>query len=334
MSDLKNKIALITGATGLIGSNLVDKLIKAGTKVIVIGRSEKKITEVFEEHLMESNFSYEVVDISKGIPPKVGYVDYIFHAASPISSVEIKNNPVDVIEANLLGAKNCLEFLKEQKERKDVSGRMIVFSSATVYGSKPAQNKSVLESETHRADALDLGSAPYSEAKRMVEVIARSYYIQYKVESIIARIGYVYGYTKNSPDTAFYGFINKAVNGEDIIVNNSGLGRRDNIFVDDVVNGLLTVALRGNPGEAYNISSNGEKDNFRAIDEIAQIIVNMSNELREGRKIQIYMKQNGNGRAPGLMLDNNKLKKLGWFVETGMQEGIKETVNRYMGRGQ
>lgn len=330
MKKFADKTVLITGATGLIGSNLVEKLLDEGAHIIALGRNQKKIEDVFEKYLSNPEFSYKVANISEGIPENIGNVDYIFHAASAISGAEIKTKPVDVIEANLIGARRCLDFLKNQKEQKGILGRMIIFSSATVYGGGYDTDKPVAESETGTADTLDNGNIAYSESKRMVEVMARSYYIQYGIESVIVRIGYVYGYTKSKPNTAFYEFIGKAVEGEDITINSTGMGRRDNIYVADVVNGLMTAALSGIPGEAYNIASNGEKDNFKAIDEIAQIIAEQTNAIRGGKKICVHAKEIREGRNPGLMLDNNKLKNLGWSLETDIREGIKETIKKYI----
>ena len=100
----------------------------------------------------------------------------------------------------------------------------------------------------------------------MVEVIAQAYYRQYDIDSVIVRISYVYGYTKQHPNTAFYEFIEKAVKGEDIILNNSGMARRDNIYISDVINALLILCMKGEAGEIYNVSSAGEKVNFTGID--------------------------------------------------------------------
>lgn len=330
MKKFIGKVALVTGATGLIGSNLVKKLLDEGSKVIALGRNREKIIDVFEDQFSNINFSYKIGNISDGIPASINYVDYIFHAASSISGSEIKSKPVNVIEANIVGTQKCLEFLKYQKDTGKGSGKMIIFSSATVYGSKSTQSYSVSENETELTDALDCESVPYSESKRMVEVLANSYRVQYDVESVIARIGYVYGYTKNKPNTAFYEFIDKAVNGKDIIVNNSTAARRDNIFIDDAVNGLIAIATMGISGESYNISSNGEKDNFKAIDEIAHIIVRTMNEMRPDKPISIFVKESENKRPCSVMLNNNKLKGLGWLLETSLQNGIRNTLEKYM----
>ena len=69
MKKFAGKVTFVTGATGLIGSNLVNRLLEEGAKVIVLGRNRKKITDVFIEQLSNANFSYEVGNISDGIPP-------------------------------------------------------------------------------------------------------------------------------------------------------------------------------------------------------------------------------------------------------------------------
>lgn len=325
MSKLSGKRILITGATGLIGSHLVKKLLDENAFVIAMGRSSEKIKHVFEGELQHDKFSYIIGNIADGITEELENVDFIFHAASPISGAEIKAKPVDTISANLDGTINCLEYLKKQG-----SGRLIIFSSATVYGNQILNEITVDEEQTDKADALHTANTPYSESKRMIEVLARAYNTQYGVDTVIVRIGYVYGYVNPSPNTAFYEFIKKAIRGEDIRLNNSGMGRRDNIYVEDVINGLIVVAEKGLTGESYNLSSNGEKNNYRAIDELAILIADAANTLNLDKKVKAIVKPIEGERNPGMKLDNTKLKSLGWEVKMSLEEGINDTVNKFM----
>lgn len=322
MNDLNGKRVLITGATGLIGSHLTERLLSEGAEVIAVGRSLKRLESTFpspsEKLILCEN------DISAAFPEGTGKLDFIFHAASPISGAEIREYPVNTINANLNGCINCLEYL-----RKQGSGRMIVFSSATVYGGVFAEDTSVSEECTCTADALHTANTPYSESKRMIEVIARSYNIQYGTDAVIVRIGYVYGHTSHMPATAFYEFIGNAVSGQNIVMNGSGMGRRDNIHVDDVVNGLIAAALKGSAGEAYNISSNGDKGNFRAMDEIAPIIADAANKLYGDSRIKAVIKPFEGSRKPGLMLNNTKLRDLGWNISVSLEDGIADTVKKF-----
>lgn len=323
MESIKGKRVLITGASGLIGKHLTQKLLDLGAKVIAIGRNKKKLENVFNKLMGNPDFTCLKSNIVEGFPA-IENIDYVFHAASPISGTEIRTMPVDTIATNIDGTRNCLEFLKNQGH-----GRLIVFSSATTYGNfNLIEDITVTEDMTDKADALNTPNVPYSESKRMIEVMAHAYRIQYAVDSVIVRIGYVYGYTNPHPNTAFYEFIDKAIKGENIVLNNSGMGRRDNIYVDDVVSGLLIVALNGTTGETYNISSNGEMDNFQAIDEIAELIASSVNEIG-AKKVKVLIKPMDEPRKPGMKMDNSKLQLLGWCVKHSLSEGIKKTVKQY-----
>ena len=160
----------------------------------------------------------------------------------------------------------------------------------------------------------------------MSEVIAKSYVKQYDVDVVIARLSTVYGPTRNIPDTAFYEFIRKAVEGLDITVNTSNTPKRDNIFVEDAVDGILTVALKGIKSESYNISSNGELGNYLAIDEIAEQIIMIATTNNKKMVVNHLKPSSKVSRKPGLKLSNEKLKALGWSVKISHEEGIKRTI--------
>lgn len=250
-------------------------------------------------------------------------VDYIFHAAGSMEGKMVRDYPVDVINPNILGTINCLDFLREQKKKTGRSGRMVLFSSVTVYRNNTQSDLTVTEEDTGITEALASGNAPYSQSKRMIEVIAAAYARQYGVDAVIGRFATVYGPTRIAPDTAFYEFIKKSIAGEDIVMNTPGLPRRDNIFVDDAIQAALLVGESGKAGEAYNISSNGELGNYASADEIAQMIADVSD-----RKIRVSFKsEHACARMPGLKLDNRKLKSLGWNVSVSLREGIRRTIS-------
>ncbi len=207
----------------------------------------------------------------------------------------------------------------------------MVFSSVTVYANNTSNDLTVKETDTNVTERLENIGAPYSQSKRMAEVITNAYVRQYNCDAIIVRFSTVYGDTIYHPDTAFFQFIDKAISNENILMNTSGIGRRDNIYIEDAVKGLIAAALRGNIGEAYNVSSNGDLDNYAAVDEIAQLILDNIDARkpqaeRHHYKVE-YRDGGGNSRKPGLLLDNRKLKTLGWSVETSLKEGISMTID-------
>ena len=119
MDNFKNKTVLVTGCSGFIGSNLIYKLMSIkNIKIIALGRNEKKIKNCFSIFLKKKKFKYIIHDISLPINFIKERIDYIFHCASPQERFKILNYPVDVIQPNLFGVINCMNFLKYQKKKK------------------------------------------------------------------------------------------------------------------------------------------------------------------------------------------------------------------------
>lgn len=324
------KTILVTGATGLIGSNLINALLRLDcASIIVIGRDANKMKTVFGKHIDEKRLKLIAHDISNPLPEDLGVVHFVFHAASPISGKEIGMEPVSVLSANLRGTLNCLDFLVAQKKYAGVSGTFIVFSSATVYGRFFDEETRIQEHDTSSADRLDDVQAVYSESKRMNEVIALSYMRQFMLDVRIARFAYVYGDCVIPPKTAFYEFVGLAVQGKDMVFSGSGFARRDNIYAEDAIVGLLTICERGKPGEAYNVSSGSDGGNFAAIDELADVLAQVAKE--DGNDVKVVVDR-GAKRKAGMILDNSKLKALGWRISTSLVDGVRIVYARCKSR--
>lgn len=331
ISRLK-KTVLVTGATGLIGSHIVDVLMNIpNVNVIALSRDVNKLEQGFTKYITNPNFHYITQDISKPLRIQDEIIDVIFHAAGPMENKIIVHSPIDVILPNICGTKNCLDFLHRQAMDKKIQGRLILFSSVTIYGNHSLTDITLTEADTEVTEKLTSDKAPYSQSKRMSEVMALAYNRQYGTDVVIARLSTVYGDTRFRPDTAFFSFVKKALCGEDIILNSSEFSRRDNIYIDDAVNALLLVCQQGKKGQAYNISSNGDLGNFVAIDEIAQFIADIVNkECNLNRMIQVTYKEGKRGPyKPGVLLDNSKLKSLGWKVQVSLEQGILSTIRSF-----
>lgn len=329
MLTFSNKTALVTGATGLIGSHIVNALMAMGdVRVVALSRTEEKLKCCFKKYLGNPNFSFIAQDVCKPIDLPVP-VDFVFHAASLVGGKPTAVRPMDAINPNLLGTQNCLDLLLRQREATGISGRMILFSSVTVYGNTGQYDITVMEDDTAVTERLDTASAPYSQAKRMSEVIALAYYRQFGIDVVIARPSTVYGPTRFMSNTVFYEFVECAFAGKNIIINNPTAARRDNIYVDDAVSALLCVCQNGVSGQTYNISSNGDKGNFAAVDEVAQQIAVSVNEYFGGPQMVnvVFRESRQEKRNAGIKLDNTKLKSLGWQLQISMEEGIKRTVS-------
>ena len=103
--EVKNKTVLVTGATGLIGSNLVKRLLNENVRVIANARSYERLASAFSDQLSNTNLVFLIQDISRVIVIDEK-VDVIFHAASPQENEIINNQPLEVIFPNILGTIN------------------------------------------------------------------------------------------------------------------------------------------------------------------------------------------------------------------------------------
>lgn len=327
--NISGKTVLVVGATGLLGGCLVDTLmLRQDVFVIAMSRNLKKLNERFDGYIARKNFKIMAHDITN--PLKLSRrIDFIFNAAGDVGGAAIRETPVDVISTNILGTINCLNFLKKQQRTRNCNGRIICFSSATVYKNYGDKDVVMSEEDTICTESLDALAACYLESKRMMEVLVRAYNKQYGVDVVIARLGYVYGYSKFNSEISFYQFIKMALDGIDIEIKDSRSERRDYIYVNDAVSGLLTIAEKGIAGESYNISTCGALGNFVAIDELAVLI---SKSVKDLSNICVEVNCNkGDGkRKPGIILYNSKLKALGWSPYYDLHRGIFETILNYI----
>lgn len=324
---LGGKTVLITGATGLLGSNLAKECLDRGARVIALGRSEEKLKGCFAEYCRPEAMAFIAADISDMDFSFTEPVDYIFHAAGSIEFKTIVNKPIDIIAPNVMGTIACLNLLRAQEQRGN-HGRLVYFSSEAVYG-RGETDRTVSEDDTAYTDSLQMARAPYSHSKRMAEVIINGYVKQYGLDAVNVRLSWIYGSAKYRPKQALFDFIQQALAGKDIVIRNPNTPRRDNLYMADAMSALILAAEKGISGEAYNISSNGDKGNYAGADEIAEAIVDIINK-KYGKNLKVVYEfqpaDHPSKREGGVKMDNSKLKQLGWDVSVSLYEGMSKLI--------
>lgn len=306
---------LITGATGLIGSCLIDVLVasnKKGSsfKIYALGRSKERIIK---------RFSNEVIpveqDISIPLNAEEKY-DYIIHCASNADPKSYALQPVETILTNVIGSKNVLDYCK-----KHLCTRMLLTSTFEVYGSIDGVS-SYREDMSGVIDQTVLRNG-YPESKRCCELLLRSYVDEYEINAVIARLPSVYGPTMLKNDSKAHAqFIRNALNHENIVLKSKGEQRRTYCYVIDAVSGMFKVLFDGVKGEVYNISNEKSvasiADVAHACAEIAgtKVIFDMPDEIEA----------KGFSRSQDCILDNTKLKNLGWSAKISLLDGLMETI--------
>lgn len=227
--------------------------------------------------------------------------DYIIHGASNADPRNFALYPAETMLINIEGAKNVLNYCKEHRDT-----RALLMSTFEVYGN--AGKDIYIESDCGIVD-LNMLRSCYPESKRCMERLTRCYADEYGVNAVIGRLSSIYGPTMAEDDSKAHAqFIKKGINGEDVILKSKGNQKRTYCYVVDAVAGLLCVLAKGKCGEAYNISN---EQSVVSIAEFAQIVAQMT-----GTQVISQMpdesETKGYSTPQNCILDNSKLKQLGW----------------------
>lgn len=318
------KSVLVTGVNGMLASYIMFVFIYLvkhkglHVDIVALTRSLDKTRTIYGTLLDEPFIHVLVQDVSEPIQYD-GHVDEIFHLAGNASPYSINHEPVGILRANLLGTFNMLEFARMKSVR-----RVLFVSTREVYGA--STEKQLSETSFGSLDPLDNRSC-YPESKRAAETVLRSYFLQYGIEIVIARVAHSYGpgMKIHNDGRVMADFIGNAVRGEDIVLRSSGEAVRAFLYLSDAVTGLFTMMLKGEAGEAYNLSNETEP---LPIYQVAQLICQLS-----PNDIQVVFSadrpKEGYCNYPRVALDNSKIQRLGFIPKVKLSEGIVKTLNSY-----
>ena len=297
MQKLKS---IVTGGAGFIGSNLVDRLVENGHKVIVIDNfvSGKKSNL---SHQSKKNVKIVKLDISNN--KKLGKyfkgVNYVFHLAGLAEIIPSIKNPRKYFINNTLGTLNVLEAAKKVKIKK-----FIYAASSSCYGIP----KKIPTKETEKIDTKH----PYAFSKFLGEETVIKYANLFKMPNISCRFFNVYGprlNTNGQYGAVFSNFLIQKKKNKPLTIVGNGKQTRDFIHVDDLTNVFIKLAKSNLKNKIYNLGSGKET----SINKIASII--------GGKKIFIPTRPGDPDRS---CANISKIKKdINWKPKISINEGIK-----------
>ena len=320
---LKNKSIMVSGATGLIGSMLIDVLMKknnTGLKctVYALGRSKARMQSRFEYCFNNTLFKYVEYDVNRKLELSNSItVDYILHLASNTHPMQYSTDPIGTITTNIIGVQNLLEFAVKHN-----ASRFAFASSNEIYGESRGDVEKFDERYCGYIDCNTM-RAGYPESKRCGEALCQAYKAQKKLDIVIPRLTRSYGPTLLKTDTkALSQFLHRAVAGEDIVLKSTGNQYYSYLYVMDSVSGLLTVLLKGESGEAYNIADSASDITLK---DLASIIAEYAgtNVVFE---IPGAVESAGYSKATKARLDSSKLHALGWNAKYDIRSGVERTI--------
>ena len=307
------KTILITGGAGFIGSHLAKKLIGSGWQVVIVDRLGEQASQLkkdrLEKFLNPADYIFydrEMTDLSelKKIFSRYQF-DVICHLAA-ITNLEPDSEIYN--KMNILGTINVFEAAKNFKVPK-----VVFASSSMVYGASAKQPFS-------EADSTDRPLSLYAATKKADEVLAYTYHYLYGISAVGLRFFTTYG-PWSRPDMSISRFTEKILAGQPITVRENGQIKRDYIYIDDTVNGIVAALEKKLDYEIINLGSG------RTI-ELNEIIGLVEKKLGLTAKKEFTAMQPGD--LTTTWADITKAKKLlDWRPAISLEDGIAKFVDWY-----
>jgi len=317
---LHGKSFLITGATGLIGVCLIDALMLANKngaciKVYAVGRDREKAAARLGEYYDGKHFCFIEQDVRQPIPEDIN-VDYIIPLASNTHPLAYSQYPIETIEINVRGAEYALQ------KAINCNATVLYPSTVEVYGN--ARGEDVFTEDYTGQLNLSTARACYTESKRVSEALCQSYIAEREAKVKIVRLSRIFGPTMLMSDTkASSQFIIKALKGEDIVLKSKGEQFFSYTYVADAVRAMFHVLINGENGTPYNISN--ETCNVR-LKEFASYCAEWANK-EVVFDLPSETERKGFSVAMNAILDNTKLREIGWNPKYNIKEAIKRTLS-------
>ncbi len=249
-SDLKGKSLLITGGSGFFGKNICEALNLLNQKKNL----GMKIYSLARNPIVQEGIHNIVQDVTKPFEFDIK-VDFIIHAATPVVSEVLSDESgfektLDII---VNGTKNVLDFASKAN-----CSHFLMVSSGAVYGEQPEDITNISEDYATRGLFFDSKSA-YGTGKRISELLAIDWGRKTKKHVTIARCFAFSGrYLPVDQYLAIGSFIGEALKNKVINIKGDGSALRSYMDADDLVCWLMTILIRGDSGEAYNVGSDKE----------------------------------------------------------------------------
>ena len=317
--QLRRKSMVVSGATGMIGSFLIDVLMEMDLDMTLfaLGRNAEKAKARFGRWWEDRHFRFVECDINAGIPLQEN-VDFVFHAASNTHPVAYATDPIGTITTNIIGTNNLLSFAAAHGAR-----RVLFASSVEVYGENRGDVEVFSEDYCGYLNCNTL-RAGYPESKRCGEALCQAYIKQKGLDVVIPRLARTYGPTMLMSDTkALSQFLKKGIAGEDVVLKSEGTQLFSYTYVADAVSAVLYCLLLGKCGEVYNIADSASDIRLR---DLAAIIA-----AAAGRKVVFDLpdetERAGYSTATKAVMDSGKIRTLGWKARYTMQTGLERTLS-------
>lgn len=322
MKEEKQKVILITGGAGFIGSNLCEYFLSKGNKVVCLDNFATGHRHNLKDFINDSNFTLIEGDIRNAADcvTAVRGVDYVLHQAALGSVPRSLNDPVTTNDVNVSGFLNMLVAARDEKVK-----RFVYAASSSTYGDS--------ESLPKTEEVIGKPLSPYAITKYVNELYAEIFSKTYGLETIGLRYFNVFG-RKQDPNGAYAAVIPKFVmqlmQHQSPKINGDGNYSRDFTYIDNVIQMNELAMLTQNP-EAINTVYNtayGDRNTLNnLVDYLKEFLSDFDPKISN---INVEYGPNRAGDIPHSLASIDKAKKLlEYNPKYSMQQGLKEAVAWY-----
>jgi nucleoside-diphosphate-sugar epimerase/spore maturation protein CgeB len=309
------KIALVTGGAGFIGSNLCDRLIGEGAHVICVDNFQTGRSDNLKHLERESRFEFVEHDVIDKLPQWLlgGRIKFshIYHLACAASPPHYQADPEHTLLTNVVGTRNLLRLAEE------TGARLLLSSTSEVYGD-PEEHP---QTEDYRGWVSCTGPrACYDEGKRAAETLAFDFLRAHRAEVRVARIFNTYGPRMRCDDgRVVSNIVCQALSGDDITVYGDGTQTRSFCYVDDMIEGLLR--LMGSD-RAAGMPVNLGNPNELTVRQLVDVVVALTGT--ESRLVYRPLPEDDpQRRKPDI---SRAAKLLDWRPTVDLEQGLEATI--------
>ena len=309
---IENKVALVAGGAGFIGSHLCDRLIAEGASVVCVdnfltGRREN--LRHLDGHPRFELIEHDVIEPPVPVPADL-HLTHIYNLACAASPPHYQANPEHTLLTNVVGTLNLLNLASQHQ------ARLLLTSTSEVYGEPEVHP----QPEDYRGSVSCTGPrACYDEGKRAAETLLFDFVRAGRCEARVARLFNTYG-PRMRPDDGrvISNFICQALNGDDITVYGDGSQTRSFCFVDDTVEGLMRLMESEHPTMPVNIGNPEELPVRRLVERIVALTGSLSKIVARP-----LPEDDPTRRRP----DISRAKRLlDWSPSVALEQGLAATV--------
>jgi dTDP-glucose 4,6-dehydratase len=315
---------LVTGCCGFIGSNFVNYYFNENSSVNIINvdamyycASENNVDEHIRKSdrykLIKGNLcSFELISSTL----ELYNIDTVIHFAAQSHVQNSFDDALQYTNDNVVGTHTLLEACRKYGKIQ----RFIHISTDEVYG-----ESMISENEEKKTEGSVLcPTNPYAATKAAAELIAKSYYHSFKMPIIITRGNNVYG-PNQYPEKLIPIFIQQLLKGNQVTIQGDGSNVRAFLHVSDVCSALKLVLENGKIGEIYNIGSDDHHE--YTVSQVAHILIEKIIGTKDYDKWISYI-QDRPFNDKRYYISNQKVKDLGWTIETDFNNGMDELIEK------